>query len=129
MPVYIWQCYDTGFKCVDRDEKDWDEEKPTESGLDLGGAVNIWTKVKNFFKKIGNVLKFLTTPGGIASIAGILVGLGALKAFMGLRKKGAAVARFGMGGVKKGKKEKKDNTGQIVVVEYNEEGEQIDPVT
>jgi len=60
---------------------------------------------------------------------GILVALGALKAFMGLRKKGAAVARFGMGGVKKGKQEKKDNTGQIVIVEYNEQGEEIDPVT
>lgn len=123
------QCYDTGFKCIDRDEKDWDEEKPSESGLDLGGAVNIWTKVKNFFKKIGNILKFLTTPGGIASIVGILVGLGALKAFMGLRRKGAAVARFGMGGVKKGKQEKRDNKGQIVVVEYNEQGEEVDPVT
>lgn len=123
------QCYDAGFKCVDRDEKDWDEEKPSDSGLDLGGAVDIWTKVKNFFKKIGNILKFLTTPAGIATLVGILVALGALKAFMGLRKKGAAVARFGMGGVKKGKQEKKDNTGQIVIVEYNEQGEEIDPVT
>lgn len=60
---------------------------------------------------------------------GVLVAFGALKACLGLRKKGAAVARFGMGGVKKGKKEKKDNTGQIVVVEYNEQGEEIDPVT
>ena len=123
------KCYDAGFKCVDRDEKDWDEEKPSDSGLDLGGAVDIWTKVKNFFKKIGNILKFLTTPAGIATLVGILVALGALKAFMGLRKKGAAVARFGMGGVKKGKQEKKDNTGQIVIVEYNEQGEEIDPVT
>ena len=123
------QCYDAGFKCVDRDEKDWDEEKPTESGLDLGGAVDIWNKAKTFLEKIGDVLKFLTTPGGIASIVGILVALGALKACLGLRKKGAAVARFGMGGVKKGKEEKKDNTGQIVVVEYNEQGEEIDPVT
>lgn len=57
------------------------------------------------------------------------MGLGALKAFLGLRRKGAAVARFGMGGVKKGKQEKKDNAGQIVVVEYNEQGEEIDPVT
>lgn len=122
-------CYDTGFKCVERDEKDWNEEKPTESGLDFGGAVNIWTKVKNFFKKLGKVFKFLTSPGGIASILGILVGLGALKAFMGLRKKGAAVARFGMGGVKKGRQEKANNMGQIVVVEYNEEGEEVDPVT
>lgn len=97
--------------------------------MDFTGAVDIWTKVKNFFKKIGNILKFLTTPGGIASIVGILVGLGAFKAFLGLRKKGAAVARFGMGGVKKGKEEKKDKTGQIVVVEYNEQGEEIDPVT
>ena len=95
----------------------------------MGGVVNIWTKAKNFFKKFSNIFKFLTSPGGIASIVGTLVGLGALKAFMGLRKKGAAVARFGMGGVKKGKKEKKDNTGQIVVVEYNEEGEEIDPIT
>ena len=48
---------------------------------------------------------------------------------MGLRKKGAAVARFGMGGVKKGRQEKANNMGQIVVVEYNEEGEEVDPVT
>lgn len=60
---------------------------------------------------------------------GILVGLGALKAFMGLRRKGAAVARFGMGGVKKGKHEKRDNAGQIIMVEYNEQGEEIDPET
>lgn len=57
------------------------------------------------------------------------MGLGALKAFMGLRRKGAAVARFGMGGVKKGQQKKTDKAGQIVVVEYNEEGEEIDPVT
>ena len=57
------------------------------------------------------------------------MGLGALKAFMGLRRKGAAVARFGMGGVKKGKHEKRDNTGQIIMVEYNEQGEEIDPET
>ena len=114
---------------MERDEKDWNEEKPTESGLDFGGVVNIGTKVKNFFKKIGKILKFLTSPGGIASILGILVGLGALKAFMGLRRKGAAVARFGMGGVKKGRQEKANNMGQIVVVEYNEEGEEVDPVT
>ena len=125
----LLQCYEAGFECVDRDEKEWNEEKPTESGLDLGGVVDIWTKAKNYFKKVGNVLKFLTTPGGIASIVGGLVALGAFKAFLGLRKKGAAVARFGMGGVKKGKQEKKDNTGQIVVVEYNEQGEEIDPVT
>lgn len=114
---------------MERDEKDWNEEKPTESGLDFGGAVNIWTKVKNFFKKLGKIFKFLTSPGGIASILGILVGLGALKAFMGLRRKGAAAARFGMGGVKKGRQEKANNMGQIVVVEYNEEGEEVDPVT
>ena len=114
---------------MERDDREWDEEKPSESGLDVTGAVDIWTKIKNYVKKIGNVIKFLTTPGGIATIVGILVGLGALKAFMGLRRKGAAVARFGMGGVKKGKQEKTDNTGQIVVVEYNEEGEEIDPVT
>ena len=95
----------------------------------MGGAIDIWTKVKNFFKKMKNIFEFLTSPGGIASIVGILVGLGALKALMGLRKKGAAVARFGMGGVKKGKQQKRDNAGQIIVVEYNEEGEEIDPVT
>ena len=114
---------------MDRDDRDWDEDKPTESGLDMGGAIDIWTKIKNFAKKIGKVFKFFTTAGGIASIAGILVGLGALKAFMGLRRKGAAVARFGMGGVKKGRHEKRDNTGQIVVVEYNDQGDEIDPVT
>ena len=114
---------------MERDEKDWNEEKPTESGLDFGGAVNIWTKVKNFLKKLGKIFKFLISPGGIASILGILVGLGALKAFMGLRRKGAAAARFGMGGVKKGRQEKANNMGQIVVVEYNEEGEEVDPVT
>ena len=114
---------------MERDEKDWDEEKPTESGLDFGGAVSVWTKVKNFFKKLGKILKFLISPGGIASILGILLALGVLKAFMGLRRKGAAVARFGMGGVKKGRHEKTNDAGQIVVVEYNKEGEQVDPVT
>ena len=127
--LFLPQCYENGFKCVERDDREWDEEKPTESGLDMGGAIDIWTKIKNYAKKIGNILKFFTTPGGIASIVGILVGLGALKACLGLRRKGAAVARFGMGGVKKGKQEKRDNTGQIIVVEYNEEGEEIDPVT
>lgn len=115
---------------MERDDRDWDEEKPTESGLDFGGAIDLWTKIKNYVKKIGKIFKFLTTPGGIASIVGILLGLGALKALMGLRRKGARVARWGMGGVKKGKQEKRDrNTGQIVVVEYNEEGEEIDPAT
>lgn len=127
--VFFSQCYESGFKCVERDDRDWDEEKPTDSGLDLTDAVDIWTKIKNYAKKIGKIFKFFTSPGGIASIVGILVGLGALKAFMGLRRKGAAVARFGMGGVKKGKHEKRDNTGQIIMVEYNEQGEEIDPVT
>ncbi|XP_015762006.1 PREDICTED: protein HAPLESS 2-like [Acropora digitifera] len=120
-------CYEGGFECVDRDDRDWDEEKPTESGLDLGGAVDIWTKIKNVFNKIGDVIKFLKTPAGIGSLVGILIGLGALKAFMGLRKKGSALARFGLGGVKKGKQEKRDHRGQIIVVEYNEEGDEIDP--
>ena len=95
----------------------------------MTGAVDIWTKIKNYAKKIGKIFKFFTSPGGIASIVGILVGLGTLKAFMGLRRKGAAVARFGMGGVKKGKHEKRDNSGQIIMVEYNEQGEEIDPET
>lgn len=114
---------------MDRDDREWDEEKPTESGLDLGGAVDIWTKIKNAFNKIGDVIKFLTTPAGIGSLVGILIGLGALKAFMGLRKKGSALARFGLGGVKKGRQEKRDHTGQIVVVEYNDEGDEINPET
>lgn len=114
---------------MERDDKEFDEEKPTDSGLDLTGAADIWTKIKNYAKKILKILKFFTTPGGIASIVAILVGLGVLKALLGLRRKGAAVARFGMGGVKKGKQEKRNNTGQIVVVEYNEQGEEIDPVT
>lgn len=114
---------------MERDDRNWDEEKPTESGLDFGGAVDIWTKIKNVIKKIGAVLKFLTTPAGIGTLIAILIGLGALKAFLGLRKKGSALARFGMGPVKKGKQKKRDHTGQIVVVEYNEEGDQIDPET
>ena len=114
---------------MERDDREWDKEKPTESGLDFGGAVDIWTKIKNVAKKVGKIFKFFTTPGGIGSLAGILVGLGALKAFMGLKKKGSAIARFGMGGFKKGKQEKRDKAGQIVVVEYNEEGDEIDPVT
>ncbi|XP_068682010.1 hapless 2-like isoform X1 [Montipora foliosa] len=122
-------CYEGGFKCVERDDREWDKEKPTESGLDFGGAVDIWTKIKNVAKKVGKIFKFFTTPGGIGSLAGILVGLGALKALMGLKKKGSAVARFGMGGFKKGKQEKRNKAGQIVVVEYNEEGDEIDPVT
>ena len=75
------------------------------------------------------MLKFLTTGGGIASILGILVALGAIKAFLGLRRKGAGIARFGMGGAKKGRHEKKGKMGQVVVVEYNQDGDEIDPVT
>lgn len=87
---------------MERDEKDWNEEKLIESGLDFGGVVNIWTKVKNFFKKLGKIFKFLILLGGIVSILGIFVGFGVLKVFMGFRRKGVVVVCFGMGGVKKG---------------------------
>jgi hypothetical protein len=55
-----------------------------------------------------------------------MLSLGCLKAFLGMRKVG--VSRFGMGGVM-GKKKRHNAAGQIVVVEYNKEGDGIDPVT
>ena len=58
----------------------------------------------------------------IASLLG-LVALGGIKALVGLRK--SRVARMGLGGKSKGQNKKKDKNGQIIIVEYNENGDEI----
>lgn len=88
---------------MERDDREWDKEKLIESGLDFGGVVDIWIKIKNVVKKVGKIFKFFMMLGGIGSFVGIFVGLGVFKVFMGFKKKGFVIVWFGMGGFKKGK--------------------------
>ena len=62
----------------------------------------------------------------IASLIGLLT-LGGLKALLGLRR--GRIARMGLGGKSKGRTEKKDKNGQIIIVEHNEKGDEINAET
>nr|QIC49960.1 hapless 2 [Actinia equina] len=119
-------CFKEGFKCVERDIKGATKVKPKDSGLDLGFFPKLWNNIKNIWETIVSVFDLFAGAQTLIILIISLLSLGGLKAFLGMRK--IAVSRFGMGGAVGGRK-KRNAAGQIVVVEYNENGDGIDPHT
>lgn len=98
--------------------------KPKDTGVDLGFFPKVWNGMKNVFNKIKSAWDFLADFQTLIILATSLLSLGGLKALIGMRK--AAVSRFGMGAMATRRRNK---AGQMVVMEYNDAGDGVDPVT
>ena len=121
------QCAAGGYRCGDRDKRDFDQGEGKDDGSDLGFIGDTWKKIKGFINTIQKLMQNITgVQALIASLLG-LVALGGIKALVGLRK--SRVARMGLGGKSKGQNKKKDKNGQIIIVEYNENGDEINAET
>jgi len=121
----IFQCYKEGFKCVEREIDGATKFKPEDSGVDLGFFPKLWNGIKNVFNKIASIWNLLGDFKSLIFVVLSLLSLGGVKALLGMRK--AAISRFGMGGG--GGVKRRNAAGQVVIMEYNEQGDGIDPNT
>ncbi|KAK3748714.1 hypothetical protein QZH41_004710 [Actinostola sp. cb2023] len=120
-------CFKQGFKCVERKIKGSSKEKPKDSGVDLGFFPKLWNGIKNIFNKIKSLWDLMAEMQTLVLLVASLLSLGGVKAFLGMRK--VAISRFGMGAVGQKRVRKRNQAGQIVVMEYNEAGDGVDPRT
>ncbi|EDO36432.1 predicted protein [Nematostella vectensis] len=122
-------CFKNGFKCTKREDRDFTKTKPKDSGLDLGFFPKLWNKIKNVWDTVTSVFNFMESGWALLGTALGLLSLGGLKAFLGFRKTGSRIARFGFGGANKGRVRRRDGSGRMVTMEFNETGDRIDPET